>query len=401
MESNTTSKLIAFLSLICGLALSAVAIYYSVSGLAAIFAAAVVPIVIMGTTLEISKLVATVWLKNNWKIAHWSVRVYLLIAIVVLMFITSMGIFGFLSKSHLDQGIPTGNIAAQVALIDEKIKTEQGNIDAARKTIQQMDSAVDQVMSRSTGETGAARSNAIRKSQQKERSQLQADITSSQKTIAQLNAEKAPIAASLRSVEAEVGPIKYIAAFFYDSTDPAILERAVTWVIMIIIVVFDPLAVALLLASQVSFQYLRSREETIQPIPVSAPPAVIEPVNTVPVIPVQPPAAAPLDSFSPKNDFPSLEEVLLPTISEPTPVSESVVESVVQNTPVEPELYVASTIEEDVAEIPEPHNWVTGINVDSAHTVDWTQIPAGQEYININGQKMSVRAAKVLYPQSK
>ena len=121
MKQLTSQKLVAWLALISGLSISAVAVYYSVVGLTAIFAAAVIPIIVMGTTLEISKLIATVWLKQNWDICPKTIKAYLLAAIAVLMLITSIGIFGFLSKAHLDQGVPTGDVAAKVALIDEKI----------------------------------------------------------------------------------------------------------------------------------------------------------------------------------------------------------------------------------------------------------------------------------------
>ena len=249
------------MALISGLSISAVAVYYSVMGLTAIFAAAVVPIIIMGVTLEISKLIATVWLKQNWDIAPATIKSYLIAAIAVLMIITSIGIFGFLSKAHLDQGVPTDNVAAQLSVINEKIKTQRDNIDANKKALAQMDAQVDQLLGRTTDARGATKAAQLRKSQAKERAGLQTDITQAQKVIAGLNEERAPIAGQLRKVEAEVGPIKYIAAFFYGSTDPSILEKAVTWVIIILIVVFDPLAVILLLASQISFQHIRKLKE--------------------------------------------------------------------------------------------------------------------------------------------
>ena len=260
MPITFNERLIAYLTLISGLAISAVAVYYSVVGLATIFAAAVIPIIVMGTILEVSKLVATLWLKQNWHIAPRTVKAYLMIAIFVLMFITSMGIFGFLSKAHLDQTVPTGDVAAKVALIDEKIKVERENIDAARKALSQMDAQVDQRLSRSSDDRGAERAVQIRRQQQSERTKLQRDIAIAQDNISKLNAEKAPIAAELRKVEAEVGPIKYIAQFFYGETDQTILEKAVTWVIIILIVVFDPLAVILLIASQISFENFRKRK---------------------------------------------------------------------------------------------------------------------------------------------
>ena len=265
ISMNTLSnKIVAYLTLFSGLAISAVAVYYSVSGLTAIFSAAVVPIIVMGVTLEVSKLVATVWLKQNWAIAPAAVKGYLIAAIVVLMLITSMGIFGFLSKAHSDQSLVSGDVAARIAVYDEKLKTEKENIETNRKALKQMDNAVDQLMDRSTDEQGAGRAVRLRHTQAEERTRLLSDIAESQKRISILNDERAPIAAESRKVEAEVGPIRYIAAFVYGNTDPSILERAVTWVILILILVFDPLAVILLLASQYSLQQFRKIQTTAE-----------------------------------------------------------------------------------------------------------------------------------------
>ena len=201
----------------------------------------------------------------NWHRAPVLMRGYLLTAIAVLMLITSMGIFGFLSKAHLDQAVPTGDIAAKVAIIDEKIKTERDNIEAARKALTQMDATVDQTIARSSDEKGADKAVALRRSQQRERTNLQNEIAAAQKKIAVFNEERAPIAKDLRAVEAEVGPIKYIAALIYgENPDANVLEKAVTWVIIIIVFVFDPLAVILLLASQYSFAWFRKEEETTE-----------------------------------------------------------------------------------------------------------------------------------------
>lgn len=266
MKIYTSDKIIAWLTLLSGLSISAVAVWYSVAGLVSIFAAAAVPIMIMGVALEVSKLVATIWLKINWSIAPRLIKTYLIIAIAILMMITSMGIFGFLSKAHLDQAVPTGDVADKVALIDEKIKTQKENIDAARKALKQMDESVDQTMARSSDEKGADKAAALRRGQQRERTALQNDIGKAQKEIGLLNEQRAPFAKELRKVEAEVGPIKYIAALLYgDNPDQNLLESAVRWVIIIIVVVFDPLAVILLLASQYSFQWFRKEEQDQEP----------------------------------------------------------------------------------------------------------------------------------------
>jgi Tfp pilus assembly protein PilO len=183
-------------------------------------------------------------------------------AVIVLMFITSMGIFGFLSKAHNDQNLVSGDVVSKIAIYDEKIKTAKDNIDANRKQLKQMDEAVDQVMGRSSDEKGADKAVALRKGQAKDRARLLQDIQAEQKTISSLNEERAPIAAEVRKVEAEVGPIKYIAQFVYGSNpDSSILEKAVTWIIILIVIVFDPLAVILLLASQISFQSFREKRD--------------------------------------------------------------------------------------------------------------------------------------------
>jgi hypothetical protein len=259
MPVTLNEKLIAYLTLFSGLAISVVAEYYSIIGFTAIFAAAVIPVIIMGIVLGVGKIAATLWLKQNWNIAPWTVRIYLLTAIAVLMMVTSMGIFGFLSKAHSDQSLVSGDVQSKIAVYDEKIKTAKENIDANRKALKQMDEAVDQVMARSSSETGADKAVSIRRSQQKERARLQSEIQAEQKAITALSEERAPIAAEVRKVEAEVGPIKYIAAFVYGETSEGILEKAVTWVIILLIVVFDPLAVILLLSSQISFQNFRER----------------------------------------------------------------------------------------------------------------------------------------------
>jgi hypothetical protein len=215
----------------------------------------------MGITLEIGKLVTAWWLKANWHRAPFTIKSYLTVATVVLMFITSMGIFGFLSKAHSDQNLVSGDGLAKIGIYDEKIKTSRDNIETNRRALKQMDEAVDQVMGRSSDEKGADKAVAIRRAQQKERARLLAEIAAEQKTIAGLNEEAAPLRAEIRKVEAEVGPIKYIAKLIYgDNPDANILEMAVVWVIITIVFVFDPLAVLMLLAAQMSFQWAREEK---------------------------------------------------------------------------------------------------------------------------------------------
>jgi hypothetical protein len=251
--------LFGYLTLFTALILSISAAVYSILGLTAIFAAAFWPIVILGGSLEFGKIVTTLWLHKYWKQAQLQYKIYLCSAVAILMLLTSMGVFGFLSKAHLDQAVPAGDISAQVQIFDDKIKTQQDNIKAARAALTQMDASVDQIMSRSTTEQGADKAANLRRSQSRERTALQNDIARAQKEITVLQEQRAPIASQARVLEAEVGPIKYIAALVYgDNPDANVLEKAVRWVIILIVVVFDPLAITLLLAATKTFEWERS-----------------------------------------------------------------------------------------------------------------------------------------------
>jgi len=231
---------------------------YSILGLTAIFAAAFWPIVVLGSSLEIGKIVTTLWLHKYWTRAELQYKLYLCSAVIILMVLTSMGVFGFLSKAHLDQAVPSGDIQAQVQIFDDKIQTQKDNIKTARAALTQIDSAVDQVMGRSSDEKGADKAVAIRRSQARERTALQNDISKAQTEITRLQEQRAPIASQARQVEAEVGPIKYIAALIYgDNPDANLLEKAVRWVIILIVIVFDPLALTLLLAATKTFEWER------------------------------------------------------------------------------------------------------------------------------------------------
>jgi hypothetical protein len=250
------------LTLLVALSLSTVAAYYSIIGLTAIFAGAVIPVIIMGSMLEVAKITTTVWLRKYWNKCSWVLKLYLVPAVVALALLTSMGIFGFLSKAHMDQGITSGDVQAKLSLYDEKIKTQRDNIELARKALQQMDAQVDQRLSRSDSEQAAERAVQIRRQQAGERTKLQKEIGEAQKEIQKLNEERAPIAAENRKVEAEVGPVKYIAALIYgDNADTNMLEAAVRWVIILLVVVFDPLAIALVLAGNQSKEWLLENTE--------------------------------------------------------------------------------------------------------------------------------------------
>jgi hypothetical protein len=271
------------IALVTALTLSGIAAWYSVVGLTAIFAAAVIPIIIMGGALEFAKVITTVWLHRYWDKCKWAMKTYLTGAVIVLALVTSMGIFGFLSKAHMDQGIPTGDVAAQIQLFDDKIAiqkeliaSERQNIEAARNTLNQMDAQLTARLSRGDqeSEAGVERAVQIRAQQRRERNALNAEIAAAQKRIEasnaeiqKINIEKAPIASKYRQIEAEVGPIKYIAALIYgDNPDTATLERAVRWVIILLIFVFDPLALMLVIAaiSSYKWEFEKKEEEKVE-----------------------------------------------------------------------------------------------------------------------------------------
>ena len=254
--------LFGLITLLTALVISISAAVYSILGLTAIFAAAYWPIVILGGSLEFGKIVTTIWLHRYWAVAEIRYKLYLSFSVIVLMVMTSMGVFGFLSKAHSDQAVPTGDIAAQIELVDTKLQTQKENINAARKVLSQMDGAVDQVLARSTNEQGARNANTLRQQQAKDRTKLADDIGKAQIEIAKLNEEKSTITKDLRKIEAEVGPIKYIAAFIYgDNPDANVLEHAVRWVIILIVIVFDPLALTLLLAATKGIGWEREKKK--------------------------------------------------------------------------------------------------------------------------------------------
>jgi hypothetical protein len=398
-ENKYNTMIFGLLTLITALSISAVAIYYSVAGLMAIFAAAALPIMIMGGTLEIAKLVTAVWLHKYWNRATWWLKSYLSVAVVVLMFITSMGIFGFLSSAHIEQTSAstesvarvesiTGEIARQNSIIERaegrikqlessgtgsdanvqsQIDKEQERIDNAYARIQpaideqnkiigsqaklfqdeldRIDTAMQTVAGyidsgdrenykkaqaiigvrpdgafgsgstraytawkdaknaerqvlltniqqatnnpqaraaaneikrlRTTVETQIAESNKLINrlraniGKTDNSAQIQAEIDAQQDRIKLANTEidtlsqeRVELEAVYRKLEAEVGPIKYIAEFIYgDTADKNLMEEAVRWVIIIIIFVFDPLAVLLLIAAQYTFEFRRKELE--------------------------------------------------------------------------------------------------------------------------------------------
>ena len=241
---------LSLLTFVTSLAIAAVAAWYSIIGLTAIFAAAVIPIIIMGIVLEIGKLVAAAWVYNHWRETSILLRTYLVSAIVVLMLITSMGIYGFLSKSHIDAGINTGEISVKIERVDNRIKSEQRQIDRAEKNILEMDTTLEKT------EYGFFDDSRLeeRKRQSVEREQLNSIITKSENSIDDLLDKKSEYELEVKNFEVEVGPIKYIAALIYGDEAKNYLDNTVRYVILLLIFVFDPLAVLLLISANMSYR---------------------------------------------------------------------------------------------------------------------------------------------------
>ena len=244
--------LITFLSAI---SISVIAAGYSIMGLATLFAGAVVPIIAMGSALEVGKLVAASWLYNNWrnKLVPKTIKLYLTFAVVVLIFITSMGIFGFLSKAHLDQVQPTSSNNIKIELIDNQIKQQNLIIFRANKTLTLLDKTLEKYVDMEYVTRGLKE----REKQKPERDALTLAINGASDKIAELSDKKGALQLEQDKIEAEVGPIKYIAELIYGDEAKDHFDKAVRWVIIVLIFVFDPLAVLLLIAANIS---LRSRK---------------------------------------------------------------------------------------------------------------------------------------------
>ena len=240
--------ILAVLTLLTALAISAVAAYYSIIGLIAIFSSAVIPIAVMGVVLETGKLVTAAWVYHHWKRTPVLLKTYLISAVVVLMFITSMGIFGFLSKAHIEQTTVNSDNTLQIELIDSKIQRERTTIERAENTLAQLDNALEKYV-----ELGAVTKGLnARKEQEGERNELNTTIDESTDAITTLTKKKSELNSTRIAIEAEVGPIKYIAELIYGESSTGVLEDAVRGVILIIVFVFDPLAVLLLVAANQS-----------------------------------------------------------------------------------------------------------------------------------------------------
>ena len=259
--------ILTILLFISGIAVSIIGAYYSILGLAALFAGAYWAVVTMGITLEVAKLVTVSWLYRNWKLdlLPQSIRMYLLSAVLMLMFITSIGIFGFLSKAHLDTSAPNTGNRLLVKNIERQIESEKKAIAGAQKIVDQLDKALDKVIDKD-----ADKGLVERQKQQNERNRANNIITTSSNKITQLSNQKLNYDKNQLAIDKEIGPFKYVAEILFGDADDGNLDRAVRFVIICLLFVFDPLAVLMLVAVNVSItEYQRNKnlvnkEETLE-----------------------------------------------------------------------------------------------------------------------------------------
>lgn len=249
---------LTLITFISAISISLIAAGYSILGLATLFAGAYVPIIAMGSALEVGKLVAASWLYHNWRRnIPKSLKAYLFTSIIVLIFITSVGIFGFLSKAHLDQVKPTAGNTEQIALIDKKIRQEEKIIERAEKTLAQLDKALDVYIDKEYVSRGLKERN----KQKEERDLLNKSIDEAMAKIADLNNSKSSINIEQLKLEADVGPLKYVAELIYGDNAKDHFDSAVRIIILILIFVFDPLAVLLLIAANISLNQWRDKRD--------------------------------------------------------------------------------------------------------------------------------------------
>ena len=251
---------LALVTLITALGISAVAAFYSIVGLMAIFSASALSIAVMGIVLEIGKLITASWLYQNWKRVPFLLKSYLTIAVIVLMFITSMGIFGYLSKAHIDQGSGTSELYVKVERLDNRITSERKIITRAEKQLSALDSALDKYLELGAVSKGLKK----REDQEQERNALIGNINNAQGRIDKLLDEKSEYKLQINSFEVEVGPLKYISALVYGDEALDYIDTAVRAVILILVFVFDPLAVLLIIAANISFaEYNNKRKRAL------------------------------------------------------------------------------------------------------------------------------------------
>ncbi len=235
----------ALLTLLAALSLAAISGWFSIVGVTSIYAGAVIPALVLGAGIELGKLVMISWLYRSWKTSNWLLKGPILVLVVSIMIATSMSVFGFLSKAHLQQGEATLDNGPKIERLNDQISREKSRIADDEKVISQLDSTVNSFIGKDNGD----RALQVRRFQDNQRKQLRIDINSAQKNIDLLSTEKMPLESEVRKLQLDVGPIRYIAELFYgtENTEKNI-ESAVKLFSGLIVFILDPSAVMLLIA---------------------------------------------------------------------------------------------------------------------------------------------------------
>ena len=245
MKNQSRINLDNVLALSAGIAISAISAWYSIVGLTAIFAGAFWSIVIMGATLEIGKIITVTYLYRNWKSLSLLITTYFISAVMILMAITSMGTFGYLSKAHIEHTSDSQNIDAKLERIDQMITRERERIVRAERVQSQLDASINSLIDQKYVVIGLE----ARRKQESERKDIAERIREYQTTIDKLTDEKIPLQQSMRDARREVGPIRYVAELIYGSSDTELMERSIRGIIILLVLVLDPLAILLIMVS--------------------------------------------------------------------------------------------------------------------------------------------------------
>lgn len=265
-----SNKWLTPIALLSGLFISGVAAYFSILGLTKLFASAAIAVAIFGASIEIGKLVTASWLFHNWRTAPRLLKSYMISAVVVLMLITSLGIWGYLNKSYADQTAPMQATNIELSTIKKELDIQQQRVIDAKKNIDQINNIIDKRISSDKDDLSA------RNRLAKDRLAAQTEIKEANKEILRLQKESAKLETSNQVISHEVGPINYIAKLIYGNSDPTAVDKAVQFVIILLVLVFDPLAIALLLAANFSM-----KREVVEP----AVPSLLEGLTVEPLKP--------------------------------------------------------------------------------------------------------------------
>jgi len=247
--------------LLTAFTLSGIAAYYSIIGLIAIFSAAPIPVAVMGGALEVAKLVTASWLYRNWKDSPKWMKYYFFIAVVILMFITSLGIFGYLSKAHIDSTIDNSNVVFEIREIEESVEIQQKNIKNAQRSLDNLDDAVEKARPENMA--------ALRTRQQRERDRILTEISNANQEIKSLNRQLVDKKKEQVKLESDIGPLKYIAELVYGNSAEGHFDSAVRFVIILLVIVFDPLAVLMVIATNYNISKLRKPPDVKRDIPIN------------------------------------------------------------------------------------------------------------------------------------